>query len=187
MTNLNSTIIPPRYSTHHLMYEIRKEMCLGSRFYSWCDTSGKRECAAEDSVEQVGIFLICEIRKTDLLRNTIGYYFDTWINGSPRAVDSSAMERRVRFGNPVVHRETTASLLPNFLAKSRWLIFFSLRIESMRAIISADGWTSVRISCDTDETFSLNHSCLFLISQKQHHQRHRRFHFSRFPANVQKV
>ena len=102
-------------------------------------------------------------------------YFDTWINGSPRAVDNSAIERRVRFGNPVVHRETTASLFPNFLAKSRWLIFFSLRIESMRAIISADSWTSVRISGDTDKTFSLNHSCLFLISQKQHHQSHSRF------------
>ena len=73
-------------------------------------------------------------------------YFVTWINDSPNAVDSSAIERRVKFGNPVVHLETTASLLPIFLAKSRWLIFFSLRIESMRAIMSADNWISVRIS-----------------------------------------
>ena len=94
------------------------------------------------------------------------HYFVTWINDSPNAVDSSAMERRVKFGNPVVHLETTASLLPIFLAKSRWLIFFSLRIESMRAIMSADNWISVRISGDTDESFALNQSCLFLISQK---------------------
>ena len=99
-------------------------------------------------------------------------YFVTWINDSPNAVDSSAIERRVKFGNPVVHLETTASLLPIFLAKSRWLIFFSLRIESMRAIMSADNWISVRISGDTDESFALNQSCLFLISQKQHHRCH---------------
>ena len=92
------------------------------------------------------------------------HYFVTWINGSSNAVDSSAIERRVKFGKPVVHLETTASLLPIFLAKSRWLIFFSLRIVSMRAIMSADNWISVCISGDTCETFALNQSCLFLIS-----------------------
>ena len=98
--------------------------------------------------------------------------FVTWINDSPNAVDSSAIERRVKFGNPVVHLETTASLLPIFLAKSRWLIFFSLIIESMLAIMSADNWISVCISGDTDESFALNQSCLFIISQKQHQRCH---------------
>lgn len=41
-----------------------------------------------------------------------------WIRGSPIAVESSAMDLRVRFGKPVVHLEMTASERPIFWASS---------------------------------------------------------------------
>ena len=88
----------------------------------------------------------------------------TLTNGSPSAVESSAMDFNVRLGKPEVHLDMTASERPILLARSRWVMFFCLRIASIRAMISADSCTSDMISGDTAAIFSLNHSCLFLIT-----------------------
>ena len=85
------------------------------------------------------------------------------MRGSSKALDNSAMERSVRLGKPVVQREITASLLPILRARSRWVMFFSLRMASILAMMSADSCTSDIISLGTAATFSLNHSCLFRI------------------------
>ena len=91
-------------------------------------------------------------------------YSVTFIRGSPRAVEISAMDFSVRLGKPEVHREMAASDRPILFARSRWVMFFCLRTASMRAMISADSCTSDMISGDTAAIFSLNHSCLFLIA-----------------------
>ena len=85
------------------------------------------------------------------------------MRGSPSAVEISAIDFRVRFGNPLVHLEMTASDLPILRARSLCVIFFCLRIVSIRAMISADNCTSVIISGVTAANFSLNQSCLLLV------------------------
>ena len=57
--------------------------------------------------------------------------------GSPNAVEISAMDFNVRLGKPDVHLEITASDRPILFARSRWVMFFCLRMASMRAMISA--------------------------------------------------
>ena len=93
-------------------------------------------------------------------------YSGIMMRGSPRAIDNSAMERKVRLGNPVVHLDTTASLLPSLRARSLCVMLFFLRMESMRAMMLADICTSVIIASGTAATFLSNHSCLFFIFQK---------------------
>ena len=91
-------------------------------------------------------------------------YSVTFIRGSPRAVEISAMDFRVRLGKPDIHREMPGSDRPIFRARSFCVMFFCLRMASRRAMISADNCTSDTISGDTAAIFSLNHSCLFLIA-----------------------
>ena len=86
------------------------------------------------------------------------------MRGSPRAADICESVRRVKFGNPVIQRDTTASSFPILRARSRWDMCFSLRVLSIRAIIPADICTSAMISGETFSTFDLNHSCLLFIS-----------------------
>ena len=98
------------------------------------------------------------------LNNNTKFYIGICIKGSPKAEESWAIDRKVRFGKPVVQRETTASLFPSLFAKSRCVMCFSLRIKSILSMMPADSCTSVMISGDTEATFSLNHACLFFIS-----------------------
>ena len=57
----------------------------------------------------------------------------------------------------------TASERPSLRASSLWVIFLSLRIMSILSIILADSTTSSLTAGDTDETLSLNQSCLFFM------------------------
>lgn len=102
-----------------------------------------------------------EAKKYD---NKAVIYSVTFIRGSPRAVEISAMDFSVRLGKPEVHRDMAASDRPILRAKSFCVRFFCFRMASMRAMISADNCTSETISGDTAAIFSLNHSCLFLIA-----------------------
>ena len=104
-------------------------------------------------------------------------YSVTFIRGSPRAVEISAMDFRVRLGKPEVHRDMAASDRPIFRARSFCVMFFCLRMASTRAMISADNCTSDMISGDTAAIFSLNHSCLFLIANVMYSIPDRSFFF----------
>ena len=116
-----------------------------------------------------------EAKKYD---NSAVIYSVTFIRGSPRAVEISAMDFRVRLGKPEVHRDMAASDRPIFRARSFCVMFFCLRMASMRAMISADNCTSDMISGDTAAIFSLNHSCLFLIANVMSSIPDRSFFFS---------
>lgn len=112
---------------------------------------------------QPGTKCALEWRRWPVGAGAFGYSV-TWINGSPRAVEISAMDLSVRFGKPVVQRDTTASDRFNLRARSRWVMFFFLRMASSRAMMAADSCTSDITSGATADTFSWNHSCFLFIS-----------------------
>ena len=63
----------------------------------------------------------------------------TLTNGSPRAVDISAMDFRVRFGKPEVHLEMAASDRPIFLARSDIFAYFPIGHGDFAVEVNSDG------------------------------------------------
>ena len=82
-------------------------------FYEeWKDVFENRQLPIDD-------FYTLNISELENRQLTTGENYANLISGSPNATESCVNERKVKFGKPVIQRETIASLFPIFCARSR--------------------------------------------------------------------